>query len=70
LIEQGPSSNKYQKPAIPKDLFKPYSFQLPLRKKSADEFWYPTLSRPPPDNCCPGMPVGILIDCVPWVWIH
>lgn len=53
--KQGPSSNKYQKPAIPKDLFKPYSFQLPLRKKSADEFWYPTLSRPPPDNCCPGL---------------
>ncbi|KAG1835721.1 peptidase family C78-domain-containing protein [Suillus variegatus] len=48
-------SNKFKKPAIPKDLFKPCSFQLPLRKKPADEFWYPTLSRPPPDNCCPGL---------------
>ncbi|KAG2366843.1 hypothetical protein BDR07DRAFT_428842 [Suillus spraguei] len=48
-----PSSNKFRKPAIPKDLFKPYSFQLSLRKKPADEFWYPTLSRPPPDNYCP-----------------
>lgn len=50
-----PSSNKFRKPAIPKDLFKPYSFQLSLRKKPADEFWYPTLSRPPPDNYCPGL---------------
>ncbi|KAG2348536.1 DUF1671-domain-containing protein [Suillus weaverae] len=54
LIEQ-PSSNTFRKSAIPKDLFKPRSFQLPLRKKPADEFWYPTLSRPPPDNCCPGL---------------
>ncbi|KAG1819526.1 peptidase family C78-domain-containing protein [Suillus subaureus] len=50
-----PSSSKFRKPAIPKDLFKPCSFQLPLRKKPADEFWYPTLSRPPPDNYCPGL---------------
>lgn len=50
-----PSSNKFRKPAIPKDLFKPCSFQLPLRKKTADEFWYPALSRPPPDNYCPGL---------------
>lgn len=48
-------SNEFRKPTIPKDLFKPCSFQLPLRKKPADEFWYPTLSRPPPDNCCPGL---------------
>ncbi|KAG1858383.1 peptidase family C78-domain-containing protein [Suillus subalutaceus] len=53
--KQGPSSDKFRKPAIPKDLFKPCSFQLPLRKKQADEFWYPTLSRPPPDNYCPGL---------------
>ncbi|KAG2041522.1 peptidase family C78-domain-containing protein [Suillus americanus] len=54
LIEQ-PSSNTFRKSAIPKDLFKPRSFQLPLRKKPADGFWYPALSRPPPDNCCPGL---------------
>ncbi|KAG2158113.1 peptidase family C78-domain-containing protein [Suillus bovinus] len=50
-----PSTDKFRKPAIPKDLFKPCNFQLPLRKKPADEFWYPTLSRPPPDNCYPGL---------------
>ncbi|KAG2076008.1 DUF1671-domain-containing protein [Suillus decipiens] len=49
------SNNKFRKPAIPKDLFKPYGFLPPLRKKPADEFWYPTLSRPPPDNYCPGL---------------
>lgn len=50
-----PSSNKFRKPTIPKDLFKPHSSPLQLRKKPADDFWYPTLSRPPPDNCTPGL---------------
>ncbi|KAG0706334.1 peptidase family C78-domain-containing protein [Suillus ampliporus] len=50
-----PSSNSFRKPTIPKDLFKPRRFPMPQRKKPADEFWYPTLSRPPPDNCSPGL---------------
>ncbi|KAG1749073.1 peptidase family C78-domain-containing protein [Suillus paluster] len=49
------SSNSSRKPAIPKDLFKPRRFSVSQRKKPADQFWYPSLSRPPPDNCSPGL---------------